>query len=124
MLWRLFPNHPFLLESQFELTESLQREGYVSKPIVGRCGANITLYGQGKGVVAETGGKFDVKDTIYQQLSLLPKLSGHYAQLCSFWVAGSYAGACTRMDPSPVIKSESDIWPLVVVSDKLYGAPK
>lgn len=124
VLWKLFPGHPFLLESQFELTESLRREGYVSKPIVGRCGANIKLYGQGAGVVAETGGRFDVKETIYQQLSLLPQLSGHYAQLCSFWVAGSYAGACTRMDQSPVIKSESDIWPLVVVSDKLYGAPK
>ena len=32
----------------FELTEELQANGYVSKPIVGRCGANIQMVNQSK----------------------------------------------------------------------------
>jgi glutathionylspermidine amidase/synthetase len=42
--WSLFPNHLLLLNSVFELNDELQATGYVVKPIVGRCGANIALF--------------------------------------------------------------------------------
>ena len=118
VLWKLFPNHPFLLESQFELTPNLRQSGYVVKPIVGRCGANITLYEQDDTLMTKTAGQFDAREMIYQQMSMLPTLAGSHVQLCTFCVGGIYAGACTRVDHSPIIKSESDIWPLRVLSDR------
>jgi len=121
VLWHLFPGHPFLLETQFELTESLRESGYVAKPIVGRCGSNIALYSPDQGLLSSTSGKFSGKDTIYQQLMMLPRLEEHYTQLCTFCVGGAYAGTCTRVDRDPVIKSESDIWPLRVLPDKLHA---
>ena len=109
-----------MLETQFELTESLRGSGYVAKPIVGRCGSNIALYSPDQELLSSTSGKFSRKDTIYQQLMMLPKLEEHYMQLCTFCVGGAYAGTCTRVDKTPVIKSESDIWPLRVLPDKLH----
>lgn len=120
VLWQLFPGHPFLLETQLELTESLKQSGYVAKPIVGRCGNNIALYSSEQELLSSTSGKFGRRDTVYQQLMMLPELEQHYIQLCTFCVGGAYAGACTRVDRDPVIKSESDIWPLRVLSDKLH----
>ena len=120
VLWQLFPNHPFLLESQTVITDRLRQTGYVSKPIVGRCGDNISLYDSDATLVAETAGRFEERDQIYQELSLLPQVAQRYVQLCTFSVAGTYAGACTRVDPSPVISSGSDIWPLRVAADEVY----
>ena len=43
VMWTLFPEHPYLLNSQFEMTEALRQSGYVEKPIVGRSGENIAI---------------------------------------------------------------------------------
>ena len=79
----LYPNHPYLLESQFELTPSLQAGSYVVKPIVGRCGHNISLIDQNNEVLAESGGNFDNRDLIYQALAPLPEIDGKHAQVCA-----------------------------------------
>jgi glutathionylspermidine synthase len=43
VLWQLFPNHRYLLDTDFEVNDLLKQTGYAAKPIAGRCGSNIDL---------------------------------------------------------------------------------
>lgn len=115
VLWQLFPNHPYLLNSSYALSPELSGKGYVSKPIAGRCGANITLVDHHNRLLEETEGSFGRQDNVYQEMFALPVLGGKYTQICTFSVAGSYAGACSRVDPSPVITADSNMLPLRIV---------
>ncbi len=117
VLWMLYPNHPYLLETQFELTEGLRANGYVQKPIVGRCGHNISIFDSGDTLLTETAGNFEARDQIYQALFPLPEINGLNVQLCTFTAAGTYAGSCVRVDPSSIITVDSDILPLRIISD-------
>lgn len=117
ILWQLYPNHPYLLDTQFELTDELASAGHVAKPIVGRCGQNIAIYGRNSALVTQTAGRFAERDMIYQQLFPLPTIGGVNVQLCSFSVEGTFSGACVRVDPSAIITTKSDILPLRVVPD-------
>jgi len=117
VLWQMFPEYPYLLESSYELTDELRQSGYVVKPIVGRGGANISIFDRGDKLRAETSGRFDDRDQIYQELFPLPKSGGFNVQLSTFTAAGRYAGACIRVDESPVITMESENLPLRVVRD-------
>ncbi|GAB6054408.1 bifunctional glutathionylspermidine amidase/synthase [Magnetospira thiophila] len=117
VLWSIFPDHPYLLDSHFELTDSLTANGYVVKPIVGRCGENIRIVDAANRLMTETEGRFDDRDRIYQQLFPLPRLHGLNVQLSSFSVAGTYAGSCLRTDSSAIITTGSDILPLRVLPD-------
>lgn len=120
ILWELYPDHPYLLEAHFELTEDLAKRGYVSKPIVGRCGKNITLVDRRGDALEETGGQFEDRDLIYQSLAQLPEIDGLRVQVCSFSVNGVDASICVRCDPSLVITSDSDVLPLrIVQNDRL-----
>ena len=124
VMWALFPDHPYLLNSQFELTDDLRQSGYVEKPIVGRSGENIAIIASDESVLRETDGRFGSHKKIYQRLCPLPKADRMNVQLCTFSVTGSFAGACVRVDPSLVIKGGSDVMPLRVVSDDLYASIK
>ncbi|MEQ8860288.1 MAG: bifunctional glutathionylspermidine amidase/synthase [Pseudomonadales bacterium] len=117
VLCELFPDHPYLLDSAFELTDSLRTGGFVQKPIVGRCGANILMFDENQSVIEETSGNFEKRDQIYQALFPLPYLDGDYVQVCTFSAAGTYAGACLRIDPSAVITADSDMVALRVLDD-------
>lgn len=117
VLWDLFPNHPYLLNAQFTRTDELRQNGYAVKPIAGRCGLNISIFDTDNALVEETSGRFDQQDQIYQALCKLPQIGGYSVQVCTFTVAGLYAGACVRVDPSLVITSGSDLLPLRVLDD-------
>lgn len=121
VLWSMFPDHPYLLETAFQLTDSLRKAGYVSKPIVGRGGANISIVNRRAHVVAETAGDFENRDHIYQELFRLPVLEGYNAQISTFTASGKYAGTCVRIDRSPVITNDSDCLALRVVDDDELG---
>lgn len=116
VLWMLFPDHPFLLNTQFSLTEELRQKGFAEKPIAGRCGHNISLVDKDT-VLEATGGKFGKQDLIYQELCMLPQMNGLNMQLCSFTVEGSYAGACMRTDSSVLITKDSDLLPMRIIED-------
>jgi len=118
ILWQIFPNHPYLLNSRYELNGEMAQRGYVTKPIAGRCGLNITLYDKNDRVLKETTGQFDHQDNIYQELRKLPTIDGYRTQVCTFSVLGKYAGSCVRIDKSLVITMNSDLLPLRVVADE------
>ncbi|MDH4107317.1 MAG: bifunctional glutathionylspermidine amidase/synthase [Gammaproteobacteria bacterium] len=118
VLWTLFPNHPYLLNSSYELSDELLARGYVVKPIVGRGGSNISMVDRNARVLAETQGKFEAQQQIYQQLHRLPRLGDYYTQVCTFTAGGRYAGSCARVDESPVIRMESDCIALRIVDDE------
>ncbi len=120
VLWNLFPNHPYLLNSQYELTDELRASGYVSKPIAGRCGSNISIVDASSAVMEETAGQFHQQNNMYQQLFPLPRIGDHNVQVCTFSVDGRYAGACVRVDPSLVITDQSNLLALRVVGDDFF----
>lgn len=121
VLWTLFPNHPFLLNTSFELTEELQTSGYVSKPIVGRCGANIQLVDRDRRVIADKGGAFGQREMIYQQLFPLPRIDNYFVQVSTFTAAGNYAGAGVRVDPTMIIGKDSDCMALRFENDEAFS---
>jgi len=118
VLWSLFPNHRYLLEASFELTEELQKNGYAQKPIGGRRGDNVQLVSEKDQISDRTSGRFAEQTHIYQQLWCLPKVEEQYTQICTFTVGGHYGGSCLRSDPTRVIVGNSDMQPLRVISDK------
>lgn len=118
ILWQLFPDHPYLLRSSYQLDDTLTNQGYVRKPIAGRCGANIKLVQHDD--VTRTSGQFAEQDVIYQALAPLPVIAGYYSQLCSFTAAGNYAGCCIRLDKTPIITGKSDLAPLRIIADDYF----
>lgn len=118
ILWQIFPNHPFLLETQFALTDRLKEKGYVSKPIAGRCGLNIALIDKHENVLNETAGRFGEQDSVFQALWRLPEVARYRVQICTFTARGKYAGSCARVDKSLIITTGSDLMPLRVVDDE------
>ncbi|MGE0621937.1 MAG: bifunctional glutathionylspermidine amidase/synthase [Pseudomonadales bacterium] len=120
IIWQLFANQRYLLKAAFELTDEIRAGGYVQKPIVGRCGANISLFDADDRVIEETAGDFESRYQVFQELFPLPVVEGDYVQLCTFSAGGTYAGSCVRIDPSIVITTDSDIVALRVVSDKEF----
>jgi glutathionylspermidine amidase/synthetase len=125
ILWSMYPNHPYLLDTRFDLDPELREKGYVAKPVVGRCGANVALFDPRSGLLGETGGGFGDRNQIFQQLFPLPRIDGQYVQIGTFSVGGRYAGASARVDASPIITTDSALLPLRIVpdADLLAGQP-
>lgn len=120
VLWNLFPNHKHLLNTEFLLTEDLQKTGYVCKPIVGRCGLNIQMIDKDAGVLEETSGHFDSQDQIYQQLFPLPKVDDYFVQVSTFTAGGLYAGSGVRVDPTMIVGKNSDCMALRFLEDSEF----
>ena len=109
VLWSMFPHHPHLLQSEWTLTDDLKQNGYVKKPIVGRCGHNVTLYDVNDSVLDETQGKFVDRNSIYQKLFPLPKRDGYYAIFGSWIIHGLFAGFGIREDKKLITDAESPV---------------
>ncbi len=117
VLWQLFPDHPYLLNSRYEPDAALRATGWVAKPIAGRAGANVRMVAPGERLLAETDGRYQDQDQVYQELFPLPVVDGRHVQVSTFPVDGRYAGCCVRVDPTPVITASSDVLPLRIVED-------
>ena len=119
ILWQLFPRSPYLLNAQYTLTDDLKKSGYVIKPIVGRCGANISMVDKNAAIIDETSGKFNEQNLIYQALFKLPEVGKQNIQTNTFMVDGKYAGTCVRVDSSAIMTGESNILDVRIVNDEL-----
>ncbi len=117
ILCELYPGHPNLLDTRYDLTPEMAENGHVVKPIVGRCGSNIEIVDGENGLVEATAGQFDDRDRIYQELFPLAWIDGDNVQVSTFTVGGKYAGSCVRVDPSPIITTHSDLLALRIVDD-------
>jgi glutathionylspermidine synthase len=69
ILWDLYPNHPLLLETDFE---PLQGIAQVEKKIFGREGANTIIVDENKKIMAETDGEYREFASIFQEYVELP----------------------------------------------------
>ena len=121
VLSEMFPDHPNLLHSSWEVTDRLKKTGYVAKPVNGRCGENIVLHNPVTSaepeVVESTDGRFKNNQYVYQELCKLPMIDGDYVQVNTFSVAGHYAGTVLRADKSLIMNLESFVIALRVVDD-------
>jgi len=110
VLWSMFPHHPNLLQTEWTLTDDLRQGAYVKKPIVGRCGHNVTLYeSQGTAVLDETQGKFQDRNCIYQKLFSLPKFDGYHALIGSWIIHGLFGGFGIREDKKLITDADSPV---------------
>lgn len=128
ILCQLFPGSPYLLNTQFTLTEELRNSGYVSKPIAGRSGSNIAIFDRNDTKMNATDGRFENRDLIYQEFFKLPSIDDRKhqrqnIQLSTFTVDGKYAGSCARVDTSPIVTAHSDLLALRVIADAEFNKP-
>ena len=108
VLTQMFPNHPLLLRAEFQLSAELRSapSGYVTKPIVGRSGSNVTLFAPGgRGVLESLGGKFSEKDVVYQEAFALPRVDDTSMLVCLWVVQGRCAGFVVRVLSRPSLAS-------------------
>jgi len=110
VLYSMYPNHPLLLRSEWTITEELKQTGFVKKPIVGRCGQNVTLYANdGNSIIDERKGKFSHRHSIYQQLFHVKSYDGYHPIIGSWIIRGHFAGFCIREDTNRITTAESPI---------------
>jgi glutathionylspermidine synthase len=70
ILWDLYPNHPLLLETDFEPLEGVAQ---VEKKVFGREGANTTIVDANENIIAQKDGEYGEFASIYQEYVELPK---------------------------------------------------
>jgi glutathionylspermidine synthase len=104
VLWQMFPDHPNLLPAFFEPGRTGARE--VSKPVLGREGANVALHG-----AAETPGDYADQKRIFQAQTRLFTDGQVHAVIGSWTVAGQPCGVGVREDTSPVTTNASRFVP-------------
>ncbi|CAF1351055.1 unnamed protein product [Adineta ricciae] len=115
-LWLLYPNHPNLLRSEYILTDELKQVPFVKKPIVGRCGHNVTLFDvNGEAVIHETQGIFIDRNCIYQELFSLTNFDGYYPIIGSWIIHGLFGGFGIREDKKLITDAESPVTACCIV---------
>jgi glutathionylspermidine synthase len=67
ILWEMYPNHPLLLETDFEPLEG----AYVQKPAFGREGENVTIIDQDGKVLDEKEGHYENFMPVFQEFAHL-----------------------------------------------------
>jgi glutathionylspermidine synthase len=113
VLWKLYPRHPNLLEAQFDSPGLMM--SYVRKPLLGREGANITLYQPGSTI--QTEGPYGAEGFVYQEYANVTPFDGAYPVLGS-WVIGHSEGAAAagvgiRESSGPITTNLSQFVPHV-----------
>ncbi|MFE7674393.1 glutathionylspermidine synthase family protein [Streptomyces albidoflavus] len=121
ILWELYPGHPNLLASYLDGPRELATTtGYVTKPLLGREGAGVTLHQPGatQTPAPATG------PSCYQQLALLPDLSTpgpgahsptNHVVLGAWVVADEAAGLGIRESAGPVTDGYARFLPHVIL---------
>jgi glutathionylspermidine synthase len=89
VLWELYPRHPYLLAASFGRPST--GADWARKPLLGREGANVTLYQAGGQI--QTGGDYGEEGFVYQDLAPLKSFDGMYPVIGS-WVIGHAEGDC------------------------------
>ncbi len=113
LLWKYFPDHPNLLPTFLEHTpftsdpKNFQR--FVSKPMIGREGNNITIHKLTETI--ETQGPYAELEKVYQKFVDREAIDGYYPTL-GVWMIGDHArGLGIREDTSLITGNTSKFTP-------------
>ncbi|MEU3187048.1 glutathionylspermidine synthase family protein [Streptomyces sp. NPDC006923] len=90
ILWELHPGHPHLLPAHLDGPRELAATGYVSKPLLGREGAGVTVHRPGAAPVVRD------EACCYQELAPLPDFDGNHVVLGAWVVEDEAAGLGIR----------------------------
>ena len=108
VLWELFPGHPNLLPA-FEAPDALRggRAGYVSKPRLGREGANVTVFDGSDATVAANEGGYGDEGFVYQERARFTPISTETGEaktpVIGSWIVGETpAGIDLRETGGPI----------------------
>lgn len=112
LLSQMYPNHPNLLLTQWNLSDQFKQNGYVQKPLVGRDGQNIILHQTNNEIQSN---QHSHRGTIYQELFPLKKTDGYYSIINSWIIGGFYAGLCVREDQHLITNDQSPMVPCCIV---------
>jgi glutathionylspermidine synthase len=83
ILWDLFPDSPYLLETSFE---PLEGKAFVEKKVFGREGANVSFVNADGSVAAQTDGEYAHYKSVYQEAVDFPQdTQGNYYQAGVFF---------------------------------------
>jgi len=110
ILWKLFPNHPNLLECYFKQKGMIN---YVKKPIYSREGANIEIH-RGTEIIAQTDGEYGEEGFIYQEFFSLPSNDRNYPIIGSWIIGGESAGMGIRESRSLITDNLSRFIPHLI----------
>lgn len=110
VLWELYPHHPLLLESFFDVKHL---RDYAKKPIYSREGANVTLY-RNHVPVAQNTGAYGKEGFIYQQLYEIPSFDRCYPIIGSWVVGQEPAGIGIRESSTLITDNHSRFLPHLI----------
>ncbi len=102
ILWKLYPNHPLLLETYFDEPKGMRN--YVKKPLLSREGANVTMYKDNQ-IIEATAGDYGEEGYICQELANLHKENSGYSIIGS-WVIGQEPSGITFRESNELITTD------------------
>lgn len=111
ILWKLYPNCPYILECYFE--EENRLNDYVKKPIYSREGANISIVKNGQ-VVEETRGIYGKEGFICQQNFNIPRFESKIPIIGSWIIGQQPSGMGIREDDSLITGNTSCFIPHLI----------
>jgi glutathionylspermidine synthase len=101
VLWELFPEHPNLLPA-YTGAGPLLRHAYVTKPRLGREGANVTMYDPEGMVVASAPGPYGEEGLVFQKRARFAPIPGKTAVIGSWIVGETPVGIDLRETSGPI----------------------
>lgn len=115
ILWELFPGHPLLLPTIEDNTYYIKNKlSYVSKPVLGREGNNVTINkynGPGYEATSAEAGSYGDQKLIYQQFFQCPEFDGSYPVVGSWMIDQEPAGMGIRENSSLITDNVSRFIP-------------
>ena len=118
LMHQLFPDHPYLLQASREPLQGVP--AYVTKPIWGREGCNITMY-DAAGEQVKTQGFYDKQPLLYQEKAELAHDGNFFYQAGVFVSMGEPCGIGFRRSPFPIIVTDDELCGHIVDHE---GVPK
>ncbi|MGD8195437.1 glutathionylspermidine synthase family protein [Herbiconiux sp. P18] len=101
VLWELFPGHPNLLPA-YTTPDALAGRAFVSKPRLGREGANVTVHDAAGAVTAANDGGYGDEGFVHQALAAFAPIEGKTAVIGSWIVGETPAGIDLRETSGPI----------------------
>jgi glutathionylspermidine synthase len=117
VLWELNPGHENLLPAYLDGSRDLAANGFVQKPLLGREGANVTLYRPGQPPLSSpVQPVYGAEGSVFQALAPIPQIDGFYPVLGSWVVDGEPAGMGIRESENPITGNSSAFVPHFIMS--------